>query len=156
VARAGQDLTIVGASYMVIEALKAAQWLAADGIEAEVIDIRSLRPLDRETVFESVARTGRLLVADPGWGSMGFSSEILASVSEHLFGKLKVAPVRVALPELPSPSTAALARHYYPRAIAVCNAARALMGREAVTEESLGVDITQPIDVPDKTFTGPF
>lgn len=156
VAREGGDVTIVAASYMVLEALKAAEWLAQSGVHAEVIDVRTLRPLDRETIFASVRRTGRLVAADLGWGSLGFSAEIIASVSEELFGALKAAPIRVSLPEVPSPSTPALARHYYPRAIDVYNAVRRSLGQPEATEESLGVATDLPLDVPDKSFTGPF
>ena len=156
VARPGTDATVVASSYMVLEALKAAEWLARDGIEAEVIDLRTVNPLDRETMFASVARTGRLVVADLGWTSMGVSAEVMAAVSETLFGQLKAAPIRVALPDAPSPSSPALARHYYPRAIDICNAVRKSMGKPPVTQESLGVADAQPLDIPDKSFTGPF
>ncbi len=156
IARAGRDVTVVAASYMVLEALKAAEWLARDGIEAEVVDVRTVRPLDRETIFASVARTGRLVVADLGWPGFGFSAEVMASVSEKMFNSLEAPPIRVALPEAPSPSSPALARHYYPRAIEVCNALRQALGKGPVTEAELGVADGQPLDIPDKSFTGPF
>lgn len=156
VARSGSDVTIVAASYMVLEALKAADWLARHGVQAEVIDVRTLRPLDRETIFASVARTGRLVAADLGWGSLGFSAEVVASVTEKMFGALKASPIRVNLPEVPTPSTPALARHYYPRAIDVYNAAMRTLGRPESTEDSLGVASDLPLDVPDQSFTGPF
>jgi pyruvate dehydrogenase E1 component beta subunit len=73
-----------------------------------------------------------------------------------LFGVLKAPPIRVALPEVPSPSTPALARHYYPRAIDVYNAVCRSLVRPEATEESLGVASDLPLDVPDKSFTGPF
>jgi pyruvate dehydrogenase E1 component beta subunit len=156
VARPGRDVSIVTCSYMVLEALKAAEWLARDGVEAEVVDVRTIRPLDRDGILKSVGRTGRLVVADLAWASMGFSAEVIASVTEHAFGQLKAAPVRVTLPEVPSPSTPGLARYYYPRAIDIYNGVRRSMNLPATTEASLGVASDLPLDVPDKSFTGPF
>ena len=156
IARAGRDATVVSCSYMVLEALKAAEWLANEGIDLEVVDVRTVRPLDRETIFASVRRTGRLVVADLGWAAMGFSAEVIASVTEELFGALKAAPIRVTLPDLPSPSSPGLAKYYYPRAIDVFNAVRASFNRPPATEESLGVPIPATLDQPNKFFKGPF
>lgn len=155
-ARSGTDITIVATSYMVLESLRAADLLAKDGIEAEVVDVRSLRPLDTGHILESVQRTGRLLAVDGAWRSLGFAAEILALVAERAYGTLKAAPQRVTFPDLPSPSTPALAQHFYPRAVHVVNAARNMLGLKEVTEEQLGIRHETPLDVPDKAFTGPF
>src|SRR5579884_513408 len=155
IARPGRDVTIVASSYMTLEALRAADMLAEGGIEAAVVDLRSLRPLDEELVLHSVRRTGRLVVADTGWKSAGVSAEIVALVTEAAFHDLKAPPARIALPDCPTPTTPALADHYYPRAIDIAAAARQQLG---LGRDSLGALESRPrhLDVPDPAFTGPF
>jgi pyruvate/2-oxoglutarate/acetoin dehydrogenase E1 component len=114
VVRPGRDVTIVAVSHMVLEALQAAEALAAEGIEAEVIDPRSLWPLDSALICRSAARTGRLVIADTGWRSYGVSAEIAARAAEELWGVLKAPIKRVALPDVPTPSGSALEAAYYP------------------------------------------
>lgn len=154
--RVGCDVTIVATSYMVLESLGAADLLAGDGIDAEVVDVRTLRPLDAESIIESVRKTGRLVAVDGGWRTLGFSAEVLALAAEQAHEALKAGPKRVAFPDLPSPSTPALAKHFYPRAVHIVNAVRTMMGLTDITEELLGVQHETPLDVPDKAFNGPF
>jgi pyruvate dehydrogenase E1 component beta subunit len=129
VLRPGRDLTIVGISFMLQEALRAADELAAAGIEAEVVDLRCVSPWDRETVFASVRRTGRLLVAEASWMSGGIAADLVATVACSCFDGLRAAPVRVALPDCPAPCAASLEAAYYPRAATVIAAAEMLLGR---------------------------
>jgi len=103
VVRKGDDVTIVGLAMGVHNALKAADQLAEKGISAEVIDLRTLVPLDRETVCESVARTGRLIVVDEDYHSYGVTGEIIASVAERDVSVLKASPQRIAYPDVPVP-----------------------------------------------------
>ena len=103
VARAGSDVTIVSLGMGVHHALKAAEQLEADGVSAEVVDLVSLVPLDRDTIRASVAKTGRLIVVDEDYMSYGVSGEIIASVTEHDISVLKAAPKRVAYPDVPLP-----------------------------------------------------
>ena len=103
VARAGSDVTIVSLGMGVHHALKAAEQLEADGVSAEVVDLVSLVPLDRDTIRASVAKTGRLIVVDEDYMSYGVSGEIIASVTEHDISVLKAAPKRVAYPDVPIP-----------------------------------------------------
>ncbi len=155
VAREGRDLTIVSTSYMTLEALRAAERLAEEGIAAEVVDLRTLSPLDEGTVLESVRKTGRLLVTDTGWKTFGIGAEIIARAAEGCLASLRAAPVRVCLPDLPTPTSAALAARFYPRAIHIWKEARNLMGlagAEGRPFEPPGV----PLDVPDPSFVGPF
>ena len=98
VAREGTHLTFVAASQLVHECLRAAEVLARDGVEAEVIDLRSVRPWDVELVCERVRRTGRLVIADTGWTTFGISAEIAARVGEELVGRLRAAGRPVGLP----------------------------------------------------------
>jgi pyruvate dehydrogenase E1 component beta subunit len=103
VVRTGKDLTIVTWSSMLAVCLAAADDLAGHGYEAEVIDLRTLWPWDRETVFSSIARTGRLLVVHQAVRVGGFGGEIVADASEHLFDKLKAPPRRLGAPRVPVP-----------------------------------------------------
>lgn len=104
VAREGDDVTVVTVSLSVHHALDVAEDLAAnDGIEAEVIDLRSLVPLDREAVLASVAKTGRLVVVDEDYLSYGMSGEIVATVAERDLSLLRTPPARVAVPDVPIP-----------------------------------------------------
>ncbi len=103
VVREGKDVTLVGLAMGVHNALKAADKLAEEGVSAEVVDLVSLVPLDRETVLNSVAKTGRLIVVDEDYHSYGVSGEIIASVCEHDVSKLKAAPKRVTYPDVPIP-----------------------------------------------------
>ena len=114
--RSGRDVTVAATSYMVIETLKAATELAATGIEVEVIDVRSLKPLDEETIFQSVRKTGRLIVADAAWLTCGFAAEIAARVVGQVFESLRAPIVRVTLPDTPAPTSAPLEKAYYPMA----------------------------------------
>ncbi|MGM0983425.1 MAG: alpha-ketoacid dehydrogenase subunit beta [Pseudomonadota bacterium] len=102
VVREGQDLTLVSLGAGVHHCLRAAKALGEEGVDAEVVDLRSLVPLDRETVRASVAKTGRLIVVDEDYHSYGVSGEIIASVVEHDH-RLKAAPRRVAYPDIPIP-----------------------------------------------------
>ena len=154
IAREGSDLTIVATSYMTLEALKAAAVLEKEGIQTEVIDVRTLRPLDYTMIFESVRKTGRLIVADTGWKSLGFSAEVIAQVAEEALQDLKIPPKRVALPETPSPTTFALANHYFPRAKNILTAVKE-MGLK-ISDHLFDDELQIPLDVPDKGFTGPF
>jgi pyruvate dehydrogenase E1 component beta subunit len=112
--RPGTDVTIVGVGWMAAEALVAAESLAGDGVNAEVIDLRSLKPWDSETVIASARKTGRVVVADPGWRTAGASAEIAATIAAGAFEKLRAPIERVTLPDAPAPSSAAEERAYYP------------------------------------------
>jgi pyruvate dehydrogenase E1 component beta subunit len=103
VPRAGRDVTIVSYSGSVAPSLKAAATLAADGIEAEVIDLRTLRPLDIETVVQSVRRTSRAVIVEHSWLSGGFGAEIAAQIQEQAFDYLDAPISRVAGLEVPMP-----------------------------------------------------
>ncbi|MFN4040371.1 MAG: pyruvate dehydrogenase complex E1 component subunit beta [Brevundimonas sp.] len=108
VRREGKDVTITAHSRMVGFALAAAEKLAEEGIEAEVIDLRTLRPLDHETIVESVKKTNRLVSAEEGWGPMGVGAEVVARVIEHAFDYLDAPPLRVHQEDVPLPYAANL------------------------------------------------
>ena len=115
VRRDGKDITIVGIGHMALQALKAAETLEQDGIDAEVIDLRTVKPWDKKTVYESVKKTGRLVVADSAWVNGSIAGEITSSVvSNNWNSNLKAAPVRVGLPNTPAPVSSQLEKVYYP------------------------------------------
>ncbi len=101
IARSGDSASIVTWSNTVHRSMEAAEALAADGIEVDVIDLRTLWPWDKEAVFESVARTGRLLIAHEAVKAAGFGAEISATVSEEMFGDLKTPVMRIGSPRVP-------------------------------------------------------
>jgi acetoin:2,6-dichlorophenolindophenol oxidoreductase subunit beta len=104
VRREGKDVTIIASSIMVPRALKAAETLQRErGVSAEVVDLRTIVPLDRETVIKSVAKTGRAVIADECPQSFGVSAEIAALLAEHAFAHLKAPVRRVAVPDVPIP-----------------------------------------------------
>jgi len=128
--RQGRDVTIVATMAMVPQALKAATELArAHGIEAEVTDPRTLRPLDLDTILASVRRTHRLVVAQEGWTRWGFGAEVVAAVVEAAFDWLDAPPERVGMADVPMPYNDTLERAVIPAAADIVAAARRAMGR---------------------------
>ncbi len=103
IAREGSDVTIVTLSLSVHHALDVAEKLAPEGIDVEVLDLRSLVPLDREAILESVGKTGRLVVVDEDYQSFGVSGEVVATVTDHDPGMLRMPVQRVAVPDVPIP-----------------------------------------------------
>ncbi len=114
VVRPGTDVTIVGCAMGVHNALKAADKLAEKGVSAEVVDLRTLVPLDRDTVFNSVAKTGKLIVVDEDYQSYGMSGEIIASIAERDMSVLKASPQRVAYPDVPIPFARVMEQYCLP------------------------------------------
>jgi pyruvate dehydrogenase E1 component beta subunit len=129
VRRAGRDVTIVGISWMAAQALDAAGQLAAQGIDAEVIDLRSLKPWDQPRVLESARKTGRLIVADSGWRTAGAAAEIAATVSAEAFHDLHAPVERVTLPDTPAPTSRAEEQACYPGPGGIVAAAWRALGR---------------------------
>ncbi len=127
VRRPGRDLTLVALSSMIPPSLQAAEELSRQGVDVEVVDLRSLMPLDMTTVIASVRKTGRLVVAEPGWRSYGAAAEIIAGVSEALGPQMKSAPRRVTWPHAYPGSSRALDESFYPTSIDVAAACRTAM-----------------------------
>ena len=127
VRRKGKDATLVAIGSMVPIAMRAAATLEKEGIDIEVVDPRTLSPLDRKTICDSVFKTRRLVVADPAWQSFGAAAEIIATVCEHLGDKLKSRPARVSLPDSHTPMSMALEPEYYPDEADLAAAIRAAL-----------------------------
>jgi pyruvate/2-oxoglutarate/acetoin dehydrogenase E1 component len=126
--RKGDDITIVGVSRLVGEALIAAKKLEERGVSTEVIDVRTLQPLDLHTIVESVKRTSRLIVASDDIKTGGVGSEISAAVSESAFDYLDAPVMRVACPDTPIPFSPSLEQQYMPNADKIVQAADQIMG----------------------------
>jgi pyruvate dehydrogenase E1 component beta subunit len=129
VVREGKHVTITAFSIMVGKALQAAEMLAKDGIEAEVIDLRTIRPLDIETIVESVKKTNRLVSTEEGWPFAGIGSELAAQMMEHAFDYLDAPVGRVTGVDVPMPYAANLEKLALPQPENIVAAARAVLYR---------------------------
>ena len=126
IARQGKDVTLVAWSMGMTYALKAAEELAKDGIDAEVIDLRTLKPMDTETIVESVKKTGRCVTVEEGWAQSGVGAEIAARLMEHAFDYLDAPVVRVTGKDVPMPYAANLEKLALPSAAEVVEAAKSV------------------------------
>ena len=128
VRREGEDVTVVATSYMTYEAVKASESLDKEGIDVEVIDLRSLKPLDENLLLTSVKKTGRLIVADGGWKTCGVAAEVSARIAENeVFRSLRAPIMRVSLPDTPAPASSALENVYYPKAERIVAAVKRIL-----------------------------
>lgn len=127
--RAGGDVTILAFSYLAPKAVEAAAMLAEEGISCEVIDLRSLRPLDRGSIFESIRKTGRAVVCDIGWRTGGIGAEIAAQIMEECWSELRAPVARVALPDVPAPAARTMEAAYYPGTNEIIAGVRSVVGR---------------------------
>ncbi len=129
IARAGKDVTIVSFSIGMVYALKAAEELAKEGIEAEVIDLRTIRPMDTELIIESVKKTGRCVTVEEGWPQSGVGAEIVAVLMERAFDYLDAPVARITGKDVPMPYAANLEKLALPHADDVVAAAKAICYR---------------------------
>ena len=161
VLKEGEDITVIANGYMAVEALKAVQLLEKINIHAELIDLRTVQPLDKETILKSVQKTKNILAIDSGTLSGGLAGEIIALVTENIFAQLKAAPQRLALPDYPSPSSPGLTREYYPDGPAIAWKVLETLKRQGDAQKLKDIlkkeqPSDKPHDVPDLSFTGPF
>ncbi|MEW6101515.1 MAG: alpha-ketoacid dehydrogenase subunit beta [Candidatus Omnitrophota bacterium] len=127
VRKEGNDVTIIGISHMAVEAIRAAAELQKEGIDAEVIDLRTLKPLDTGIILESLKKTGRLIIADVGWKTGGVGAEISAIAAECGFADLKAPILRIGCLDTPTPSSYVLEEEFYPGVDDIVQAARQLL-----------------------------
>lgn len=123
----GKDVTVAVVSYLVPEALKAAKELEKSSISVEVVDLRTIKPLDEKLILDSVKKTKRLVVADTGWEAFGISAEIAKRVYNNLYKELKAPIEIVALPDVPAPASRALEKEYYPTAKNIISAVKRII-----------------------------
>jgi len=150
VLREGKDATLLTTSWMAIEAMQAADILARSGVQVEVIDIRSIAPLDTGTIVASVQKTGRCVVADYDWTFCGFSAELAAVVSYNCFSELKAPVERVGFAHVPCPTTRPLENLFYPSAESIV---RALEKNLRLSPADLSKDTLYSYE---NKFKGPF
>jgi len=125
--KTGIDVTILSCSWMSVEAMQAAAILSRYGVEAEVIDVRTIAPLDFQPIINSVDKTGRVVIADNDWMFCGTSAELSAQVTEKCFANLKAAPIRIGFAPVPCPTTRPLENLFYPSAKDIVRAVENLM-----------------------------
>ncbi len=159
--REGDRATVVATSYMTLEALQAAEALAAAGCAVDLFDLRVLRPLDVGAITASVRKTGRLITVDTGHATYGIGAEVCARVTSAAFEDLRAAPVRIGLPEHPTPSARSLAEGYYPRSPQIAVAVGRAAGVSATVLEEVCAGLARerdamPLDIPHPSFKGPF
>jgi pyruvate/2-oxoglutarate/acetoin dehydrogenase E1 component len=154
IARPGKDITLAAFSYMVLECLRAAEVLAEVGIDAEVLDLRSVRPLDKQGLVQSVQKTGHLVVADHAWPQAGLAAECIACVAEAGLSSLKSSPKRVTFPDCPTPTSPSLSAAFYPTAQKLVEATTAVLN--IPTPPWRDHQDMFALDKPDPSFTGPF
>lgn len=144
----GNDATIVATSQMVSEAKKAREILAKSGVSVEVVDLRTLRPLDTKTVINSVKKTGRLVVVDGDWKLCGIAGEVVSIAAENCFNELKSLPRRITWPDMPAPTSVTMEKAFYPTANEIC--AAVLKALDISREFRLIAEETKEV------FQGPF
>lgn len=153
--RSGADVTVVGMSLMSVEAIHTVDHLASQGITCDLIDLRTIRPIDWGVIETSVRKTGRLLALDLGHKTGGVSAEIVAHVTDTCWSSLRARPRRLAMPDVPEATSPALTRNYHVRAEHIAAAIGELVGRP-VESASLATARAHPHDVPGDWFKGPF
>lgn len=112
--KTGGDVTLAATSYMVSLALEASKELEEEGVDVEVLDLRTIKPLDKSLLIDSIRKTGRLVVGDGGWRSFGGAAEIEAVIFEEAFEAMKAPPIRVSVSDIPAPASRTLEEAYYP------------------------------------------
>jgi pyruvate dehydrogenase E1 component beta subunit len=157
----GDAVTITAFSLMTVESLIAAHALSdVLDIQVDLLDMRSVRPLDMPAVLDSVARTHRLVVTDTSYKTGSVAGEIIAHVVEHAFDVLQAAPLRVCLPDHPTPTAQSMSEFYYPGARQISDAVLKVLGRNISSEQNDALNARMirsgPHDVPNRAFSGPF
>lgn len=151
----GKDISIISFSYMAIEALHALGILEKEGISCDLIDLRSISPIDWESIFQSVRKTGRLLMLDTGTATGSIGGEIIARVCMDCYGDLKQAPQRIALPDYPTPTSFSLTKCFYRGAEDIIKTVTEMLNK-SIRKEVSNIERTFPHDVPGDWFKGPF
>lgn len=149
--RKGKDITLVAISHMTLEAKTAAEECAKDNIDIEIIDPRSLRPLDENLILSSIKKTGRLIIADAAWKMCGMSAEISALAAEKCFPYLKAPIIRITLQDTPTPCSSVLEAIYYPTSINIVKASRSLISGKLEDDSNEFIAAKSERD-----FSGPF
>ena len=144
-------------SYLTLEAVKAADFLKKYcDISCEVIDLRSIKPLDWKMVYKSVSKTKRVLVLDTGFENNSVSSEIIAKIVDKSFNILKYKPVRIAMPNFPEPTSYALTKKFYVTYEDIIIKISKILGKKFDKTNMKNIKTDYFHDIPNKLFKGPF
>ena len=155
--RNGSDVTIVANSLMTIESMKAAEVLSEVGVDVEIVDLRSIKPIDLDTILKSVSKTKNLVVVDSSWKTGGISGEIISLVVESSYDLLERAPLRITSPDHVVPTSHYLADEYYQDAKQIANQVLEFLNQQdGVDVINSKLKINGPADVPNREFHGPF
>ena len=152
----GKDVTIVAMSYMTIEALHAVNYLKQEGIHCDLIDLRTVKPIDWDAIYTSVKKTGRLLVLDTGFEFCSIAAEIIAKVTMDCFKYLTAPPVRLTMPDCPALTSASLLIPSYTYSDDVARAVCDLLGSQVSVEPLRAERDKFPRDIAGTWFGGPF
>jgi pyruvate/2-oxoglutarate/acetoin dehydrogenase E1 component len=155
VIKEGTDVTIVGMSLMTIEAIHACEYLKKYGISCEVIDLRTISPIDWDTIYSSLNKTGRIIALDNGHGNVSVASEVIARVTSKMWNKIKAAPIKLAMPDFPESTSPALTKNYHVRAEHIVLSVAEMFGKN-IDVNPIIMERNAPHDVPGNWFTGPF
>lgn len=161
VLRSGDSVTLAAFSYIVVDCLIAAKALMNTmGIDVEVLDMRSVRPLDVDSVLKSVRKTGRLIIADTASRTGSIAGELISLVVEQAFESLKAGPVCIASPDHPAPTSQFMTEQYYPSPQTIADKVVEMVGadKESQSYRALRTLLLrkEPHDTPNREFTGPF
>ena len=155
--RNGSDVTIVANSLMTIESMKAAEALSKIGVDVEIVDLRSIKPIDLDTILKSVSKTKNLVVVDSAWKTGGISGEIISLVVESSFDQLEQAPLRITSPDHVVPTSHYLADEYYNDAKQISQHVLEFLGKQdCVDIVNRQFKVHGSVDVPNREFHGPF
>lgn len=155
VCHSGNDVTVVSSGYMSIEALKAVSYLQLHGVSAELIDLRTIKPLDMNTILKSLKKTKKLLVVDAGNEIASFGKEIIANVVINEDVNLTNHPRLVSLPDVPEPTSHGVIGDYRVSAIKIASAILEILSIDKPLDFASSLTPAKD-DVPDSSFTGPF
>ena len=154
VLRKGNDITLVAMSYMVIEAIHAAEFLESYNISCEIVDLRTVAPIDYETIYDSIRKTKKVIVLDTGTLEGSISGEIVSKVVDKMWDSLELKPERLAMPNFPESTSFALTKEYHVTSIDIVEKIAEMFKIKINDINSLKKD--HPHDVPGDWFTGPF
>ncbi|WP_143871765.1 alpha-ketoacid dehydrogenase subunit beta [Catenovulum sediminis] len=152
----GDDITIIAMSYLTVEAIRASEALSKNSVNVELIDLMTVKPIDWETIYESVEKTGRLLVLDTGAETGSVAGEIVAKVSEKCFAHLKAAPSRLAMPDIPEPTSYGLTKQFYFGAKEIAEKVHGMLLENVDSSLYRELDTEGHHDIPGSHFKGPF
>ena len=153
----GNKITIIAMSYLVVEAINASNYLKKYGIDCEIIDLRSIKPIDWKIIIKSLKKTKNLLVLDTGFITCSVSSEIIAYISSNYFNLLKTAPQRIAMPDVPEPTSFYLTKKFYTRSLDIVIKISEMLN-VGINIKDCKKELNEPDkhDIPGDWFVGPF